>query len=308
MTAAPGARPASRWSSSPTTPATTCCACLALPRSTARDAAARGRGRGQRQRRRLGRRRARRASRRAGDRERREPRASPPPTTAAWRAAAAPYVLFLNSDAEVRPGAVEALVAVLDARPDVGIVGPRTLGADGRIQVSFGPRLTPLAEWRQRRLVARRASADDRRRCARRSALTRASTSPTGSPARACWPGARRSTRWAASTRASSSTRRTWTSACGVRARGLARRCSRPRPRSSISWAAAWRRRRRAAAARVPPQPPALLPQAQRRARHRSRCAWLIAGPRDCSLVRASGHETALSAGAPSRPWRWPAA
>jgi GT2 family glycosyltransferase len=35
----------------------------------------------------------------------------------------------------------------------VGIVGPRTLGEDGRIQVSTGPRLTPLAEWSQRRLV-----------------------------------------------------------------------------------------------------------------------------------------------------------
>ncbi len=52
-----------------------------------------------------------------------------------------------------RPGAVEALAGLLDARPDVGVVGPRTLGADGRIQVSFGPDLTPLAEWRQRRLV-----------------------------------------------------------------------------------------------------------------------------------------------------------
>jgi len=48
---------------------------------------------------------------------------------------------------------VESLAAVLDARPDVGIVGPRTRFPDGRIQVSFGPMLTPRAEWRQRRLV-----------------------------------------------------------------------------------------------------------------------------------------------------------
>ncbi|HEY7513944.1 MAG TPA: glycosyltransferase family 2 protein [Vicinamibacteria bacterium] len=70
-----------------------------------------------------------------------------------WRASTAPCVLFLNSDAEVLPGALESLVAALESRPDVGIVGPRTLGSDGRIQVSTGPRLTPFSEWSQRRLV-----------------------------------------------------------------------------------------------------------------------------------------------------------
>lgn len=65
----------------------------------------------------------------------------------------APYLLFLNSDARVAPGAVPSLARVLDERPDVAIVGPRTLNEDGTAQVSFGPALTPLAEWRQRRLV-----------------------------------------------------------------------------------------------------------------------------------------------------------
>jgi len=69
------------------------------------------------------------------------------------REARAPYVLLLNSDAEVCAGAVEGLVAILEARSDVGIVGPRTVGHDGGPQVSFGPDLTPLSEWRQRRLV-----------------------------------------------------------------------------------------------------------------------------------------------------------
>jgi len=69
------------------------------------------------------------------------------------RATRAPYVLILNADAAVRPGAVETLVSVLESRPDVAIVGPRTVSADGTIQVSFGPDLTPLNEWRQRRLV-----------------------------------------------------------------------------------------------------------------------------------------------------------
>jgi GT2 family glycosyltransferase len=69
------------------------------------------------------------------------------------RAARAPYALILNSDAEVLPGALEAMVSILDERPGVGAVGPRTLGSDGTPQVSFGPALGPLAEWRQRRLV-----------------------------------------------------------------------------------------------------------------------------------------------------------
>jgi GT2 family glycosyltransferase len=69
------------------------------------------------------------------------------------REARAPYCLLINSDAEICPGAVLALAAVLDERPEVGIAGPRTVGADGGPQVSFGPDLTPLAEWRQRRLV-----------------------------------------------------------------------------------------------------------------------------------------------------------
>lgn len=69
------------------------------------------------------------------------------------RGVRAPYALILNSDAEVAPGCVEALAALLDRTPDVGLVGPRTLSGDGTIQVSSGPALTPLAEWRQRRLV-----------------------------------------------------------------------------------------------------------------------------------------------------------
>jgi GT2 family glycosyltransferase len=69
------------------------------------------------------------------------------------RVARGEFVLVVNSDCEVRPGAVAALVAILEARPDVALVGPRTVGTDGAPQVSFGPSLTPLAEWRQGRLV-----------------------------------------------------------------------------------------------------------------------------------------------------------
>jgi N-acetylglucosaminyl-diphospho-decaprenol L-rhamnosyltransferase len=67
--------------------------------------------------------------------------------------AAGRYLLFINPDAEVTPGALDALVRVLDEDAGVGIVGPRTLNEDGTPQVSFGPALGILAEWRQRRLV-----------------------------------------------------------------------------------------------------------------------------------------------------------
>lgn len=69
------------------------------------------------------------------------------------RMARAPYALLLNSDAVVTAEAVGTLAGVLDARPEVAVVGPRTLNADGTPQLSFGPDLTPMNEWRQRRLV-----------------------------------------------------------------------------------------------------------------------------------------------------------
>jgi GT2 family glycosyltransferase len=67
--------------------------------------------------------------------------------------ATAPYVLLLNSDAEVRAGAVETLAALLEERPRAGAAGPKLVGTDGTVEVSFGPALTPLGEWRQRALV-----------------------------------------------------------------------------------------------------------------------------------------------------------
>jgi len=70
-----------------------------------------------------------------------------------WRAGLAPFVLFLNPDAQVRPAAVEALADRLDAWPELGIVGPLTRNADGTVQVSTGRDLTPWSEIGQRRLV-----------------------------------------------------------------------------------------------------------------------------------------------------------
>jgi len=71
----------------------------------------------------------------------------------ALREAKGRYVLVLNSDAELGEGALAALARYLDEHPGVGVVGPRTRDPDGGVQVSFGPPLTPLNEWRQGRLV-----------------------------------------------------------------------------------------------------------------------------------------------------------
>src|SRR5262245_6543106 len=41
------------------------------------------------------------------------------------------YLLILNPDTVVHPGAIETLAAFLDVHPRVGVVGPRLLNTDG---------------------------------------------------------------------------------------------------------------------------------------------------------------------------------
>ncbi|WP_255603409.1 glycosyltransferase family 2 protein [Oscillochloris sp. ZM17-4] len=48
----------------------------------------------------------------------------------------ASYFLILNPDTEVRPGAIEALVAFLEAHPRVGVASPRLLNPDGTPQAA----------------------------------------------------------------------------------------------------------------------------------------------------------------------------
>jgi N-acetylglucosaminyl-diphospho-decaprenol L-rhamnosyltransferase len=47
------------------------------------------------------------------------------------RRGSAPYLLALNPDTAVTEGALDGVIAVLEAHPDVGVVGPRLLRPDG---------------------------------------------------------------------------------------------------------------------------------------------------------------------------------
>jgi len=59
------------------------------------------------------------------------------------------YVLLLNSDTQVRPGALDALVGFMEVTPQAGATGPRLLNADGSLQPSCHPLPTPGREfWR----------------------------------------------------------------------------------------------------------------------------------------------------------------
>lgn len=55
--------------------------------------------------------------------------------------------MFIDSDAMVTPGALETIVGILDTHPGVGLVGPRLIYPDGRLQLSarrFPPFALPL--------------------------------------------------------------------------------------------------------------------------------------------------------------------
>lgn len=71
------------------------------------------------------------------------------------RASRGGVLLLLNSDTLVPPGAIDRLLAVLTAHPDVAVVGPRLVDGQGRRELSFGRMITPLNERRQQRLMRR---------------------------------------------------------------------------------------------------------------------------------------------------------
>jgi hypothetical protein len=57
------------------------------------------------------------------------------------------FLLLLNSDAFVKPGAVSALVRYLQEHPAAGAVGPRLLNADGSLQRSCHTFPSPARSW-----------------------------------------------------------------------------------------------------------------------------------------------------------------
>ncbi len=57
------------------------------------------------------------------------------------------YILMLNNDTELQPGAIDALVELLGARPDVGMAGSRLLFPDGRLQEAGGILWADASGW-----------------------------------------------------------------------------------------------------------------------------------------------------------------
>jgi GT2 family glycosyltransferase len=69
------------------------------------------------------------------------------------RATSGEFVLLLNNDTLVPPGALDALVARLAAEPSAAVAGPRLVDGEGRAELSWGPMIGPLAELRQKILA-----------------------------------------------------------------------------------------------------------------------------------------------------------
>ena len=70
------------------------------------------------------------------------------------RHTASELVLLLNPDTVVHRGAVDTLVATLDARPDAAACGPRLVDPAGRAELSFGRMIGPWNELTQKSLVS----------------------------------------------------------------------------------------------------------------------------------------------------------
>ncbi len=69
------------------------------------------------------------------------------------RESASELILLLNRDTLVPPGAIDRLVADLEAHPEAAIAGPRIVDGEGRTELSFGRMMGPLNELRQKLLV-----------------------------------------------------------------------------------------------------------------------------------------------------------
>jgi N-acetylglucosaminyl-diphospho-decaprenol L-rhamnosyltransferase len=94
-----------------------------------------------------------------------------------WRRGKAPFVLFLNPDARINGDSVRRLVGVLEAKPWVGLVGPRIVDSSGTLEPSqrrfprlastfsqslFLHRVFPRAPWTDELVRDARAYAESR--------------------------------------------------------------------------------------------------------------------------------------------------
>ncbi len=71
-------------------------------------------------------------------------------TNAGIRASESDLVLLLNSDTIVPPGSIDRLAGALDDDAAAAAAGPRLVGLDGTVELSFGRMLSPWNEARQR--------------------------------------------------------------------------------------------------------------------------------------------------------------
>ena len=71
----------------------------------------------------------------------------------ALRSVETEFALILNPDARLTSSTIPQLLAAAGRNPDAAAFGPKTVYQDGRPQVSFGPDLTLITEYRQRKLV-----------------------------------------------------------------------------------------------------------------------------------------------------------
>ena len=71
------------------------------------------------------------------------------------RASGGAVLLLLNGDTIVPPGAIDRLMRELAGHADAAVVGPRLVDGEGRPEISFGRMMSPLNEFRQKRLLRR---------------------------------------------------------------------------------------------------------------------------------------------------------
>jgi GT2 family glycosyltransferase len=67
-----------------------------------------------------------------------------------WRESCGEFVLFLNTDAAVQPGALSRLLDELKSNPEAGAVGPALFQGRRAYQVSFGRRMSFFSQFWQK--------------------------------------------------------------------------------------------------------------------------------------------------------------